>query len=284
MNTTARVLFVAVFAMLGWRLVSAQQIPAWGSGEAPFALALSGDMPYGPSREPAFERVVEEIPPDKRHLLFKPFSQVDASTSRRYGGTGLGLAICDEIIKRMGGSISVESEVGRGTTFTIELDLPVSHATEREAPVQPHRAAARSALSRSTPLRVLLAEDNAVNQLVAVRLLERCGCAVEAVSDGEAAIAALASSDHHELVLMDCEMPHMDGFEATRRIRAGEAGARARTLPIIALTASATVENQASCIAAGMDEFLTKPVTPQALERGLARWLRRGEAEWRSSG
>jgi signal transduction histidine kinase/CheY-like chemotaxis protein len=218
------------------------------------------------------------IPADRVGELFKPFSQATPAISKIYGGTGLGLAICREIVDRMGGTIAVDSQPGRGSTFILTLEAEVD-AAAIPAPSRPACASLRTETVRRGSLRgtVLVAEDSPVNQLVVTRLLAKLGCEVKSVADGAAAIDAIAGGGI-DLVLMDCNMPEMDGWEATRRIRAGEAGPAARALPIVALTATATIENQAACASVGMNAYLTKPITLAALERELGPWLAGGVA------
>jgi len=204
------------------------------------------------------------IAPDTANRLFQPYTQADASTSRQFGGTGLGLAISQQIVERMGGRIGLTSTPGQGATFAFSVRFEVA---SRPLALSPRRTGAVT-----SSLRILLAEDNPVNELVTTRFLRKLGCSGRSVANGAAAIAALAD-DVYDLILMDCQMPEMDGFEATRRIRAGEAGRSCRGIPIIALTANATVEARSMCLAAGMDAFLTKPLTLTALEQVLAPWL-----------
>ena len=198
------------------------------------------------------------IPPDAHGQLFAEFTQADTSIARRFGGTGLGLAICRRIVAAMGGDIGVDSEHGRGSTFwfTVPLAAPTGEAKE----------AAREAAVR--PLRVLVAEDNAVNQQVAVGLLERRGHRVDVVGDGRAAVDAVAAGAY-DVVLMDVHMPVLDGIDAARAIRqlTGPPGA----VPIIALSATAMPEEVAACLAAGMNDHLAKPIDPARLAGALAR-------------
>jgi signal transduction histidine kinase/CheY-like chemotaxis protein len=199
-----------------------------------------------------------------RAKLFQVFSQGDSSTTRRFGGTGLGLAISQRLVHRMGGHIDVSSSLGEGSEFAFELALPVAPA--------PVRGATRSPFGRAAkPLsgRVLVVEDDRVNQRVVELLLERLGLEAVIVADGTAAVG-IATHERWDAILMDCQMPGMDGFEATRQIRARLAG---RRLPIIALTANAMVGDREACTAAGMDDFVAKPVRQDELRACLERWL-----------
>jgi signal transduction histidine kinase/AmiR/NasT family two-component response regulator len=194
--------------------------------------------------------------------LFAKFEQADASTTRRHGGTGLGLSICRELAELMGGAISAESEPGHGSTFRVTLPLPWQGAAP--APVQ----AAEPDLAPARPLRVLAAEDNAINQLVLKTLLAQVGVEPEIVSDGRAAVEAWRR-EPWDLILMDVQMPGMDGPTAARAIRAEEvAGGRART-PIVALTANAMAHQVADYAAAGMDTHVAKPIEAEALYAAL---------------
>jgi signal transduction histidine kinase/CheY-like chemotaxis protein len=189
--------------------------------------------------------------------LFTEFTQADSTTTRRFGGTGLGLAISRRLASLMGGAITVESAIGVGTSFT--LILPVGTADEPDARMPVRPAADPGA---TAGLAVLLVEDNPVNQLVATRLLEKEGCSVDVAANGLEAVHH-ADRRAYDLVLMDCHMPVMDGFEATRRIRAKEPlGSRLR---IVALTASVLDSEREQCLLAGMDAVLAKPIARTAL-------------------
>ena len=196
--------------------------------------------------------------------LFEPFTQVDGSRSRQYGGAGLGLAICRQIVTRQGGEIGLESRPGEGSRFWFTLPL-----TETRAPS--HQRKETTELQLKSRPRILLAEDNLINQMVAVHQLEDLGADVETASDGLGVLDALEKGQH-DIILMDCQMPKMDGYEATRRIRTMEQGTDKR-IPIVALTAHAFSEDRERCMAAGMDDYLSKPYTRADLANLLQRWL-----------
>ncbi len=220
------------------------------------------------------------IAPDRLGLLFQPFSQVDSSTARRFGGTGLGLAICRQLAELMGGRIEAESVENQGSTFSLHLALPVAtDALWPAASAEPtglatqaaqHEAAARA--RRAGPARVLLVEDNAVNRELAVAMLEASGLEVTAAEDGNAALD-LGAKQIFDLVLMDCQMPGRDGYDATREWRRRERVLDLPRTPIIALTANAMQGDREQCLAAGMDDYLAKPFTREALGSMLRRWL-----------
>ncbi len=215
------------------------------------------------------------IPPEHQSALFAPFAQVDRSTSRRYGGTGLGLSIARQLTTLMGGEITLDSQAGKGTT--VRLTLPLKHP-ETGTPVPPGTALAPpAALSGRI---VLLVEDNIINQEVATEILEGTGATVQIAGDGEAAVAAVTARADRGLppfdaVLMDVRMPRLDGCEATRRIRADR---RFDTLTIIAMTAQAMTGDRERCLAAGMDDYVAKPIEPDVLQAVLIRAINRSEA------
>jgi PAS domain S-box-containing protein len=199
-------------------------------------------------------------------MLFKPFEQADASTTRRFGGTGLGLAICHRLAQLMGGRIGVTSRLGQGSRFRLELPLPAVH---RAAAALPPAALPQPLAARPLDgLRVLLAEDNPVNQEVALELLSAQGARVDVADDGQMALQR-ASQSLYDLVLMDVQMPRLDGLRAAAAIRQLPGWAR---VPIVAMTASAFPEDRADCLAAGMDDVLVKPVEPAALTQCLLHW------------
>jgi len=200
--------------------------------------------------------------------LFKPFTQADQSTTRRFGGTGLGLSICRELALLMGGSVGVDSEVGQGSRFWVVLPLPPC-----ELPLQDTAALGAAGASNSLAgARVLMVEDNAVNMMIAVAMLQSWGVQVVEAGDGLQAVAAVqrsvAEGAPFDAVLMDVQMPLMSGHEATRALRQLEAG---RRLPIIALTAAALVSERDEALRAGMDDFLTKPIDVDKLQAALLR-------------
>jgi signal transduction histidine kinase/CheY-like chemotaxis protein len=207
------------------------------------------------------------IPEAARAKLFSRFTQVDASTTRTYGGSGLGLAICRELLDLMGGHITLEAPEDGGSRFTVFL--PVALAETPEPPPLP----ATPTAERNGPagLAVLVVDDNDINREVATRLLCKIGCAAESVAHGEAALDLLRERTF-DVVFMDVQMPGMDGYETTRRIRAAETDARQTRTPIIALTADAVEGVEENCRTAGMDSFLTKPVTRRSLAASLTAY------------
>jgi len=207
------------------------------------------------------------ITEEEQARLFQPFTQANASTARSHGGTGLGLAICKQLVELMGGRIGVESRSGEGSTFWFTMDVlaPESSPALAEAPAP--EPSANGAAPKN--FRILLVEDNAVNQKVALLMLKKLGHSADVAQNGVEAIAALAAKEY-DLVLMDCLMPEMDGFEATRRIRTS---ARNAKLPIVAMTANAFTEDREACLEAGMSDYLSKPVRDSELRQKLDRWL-----------
>jgi PAS domain S-box-containing protein len=205
------------------------------------------------------------IPEDKLATLFNRFVQVNASVSRHYGGTGLGLAISRQLVSLMGGEIGVTSKLGIGSTFWLEITLPVADAPECG---EHHMPTAEPLLLKGK--RILVVDDVDLNRELMLAMLSKYDCAVELAEDGVAALKAL-EAQRFDLVLMDCQMPVMDGFAATRAIRQ-QTGPAAK-MPIVALTASAQPEHLARCHAAGMDQHLTKPLSPHALETVLQLFL-----------
>ncbi len=206
------------------------------------------------------------IPKERREAIFDSFTQADGSITRRYGGTGLGLAICRRLTTLMGGTIGVESMEGHGSEFWLALTLQ-KQSSQNAAPT----AVDLPESDVSLHLRVLLAEDNLINQEVARGFLEAWGCTVVVVGNGLEAIAE-ARTGQHDLVLMDIQMPEMDGMQATAALRDGERLCGGRRLPIIAMTAHNMQGDREDCLAGGMDDYVSKPVDPAALLAALRRW------------
>ncbi|TDI45965.1 MAG: response regulator [Acidobacteria bacterium] len=201
---------------------------------------------------------------EKLATIFEHFTQADASTTRNFGGTGLGLAITKQLVELMGGRIGVESEVDVGSRFWVELPLELS-------PVQSAAEATPSAPAFSGHgTKILLVEDNPVNQLIARKILTKLGCVVDAVGNGLEAVESVGL-ETYDAVLMDCQMPVMDGYDATREIRVNE-GSKRHT-PIIAMTANAMLGDREKCLDAGMDDYLTKPIDSDKLNAVLGHWL-----------
>ncbi len=213
------------------------------------------------------------IPSERIDRLFQRFSQVDASTTRKYGGTGLGLAICQRLCDLMGGAITVSSALGQGSTFTIELPLPGP-----ETRLADHHTEVIIKAISARPLRVLVAEDNLVNQKVARAILSRLDCSVEVVGDGLEALAAW-ELERYDGIFMDCQMPNLDGYGATRAIRDREQAAGRSRIPIYALTANAFDSDREACREAGMDGLIPKPITQASLTGALQAMRGRRGAE-----
>ncbi len=216
------------------------------------------------------------IPQDRIEAMFQRFTQADDSTTRTYGGTGLGLSISQQLVGLMGGEIGVTSEVGVGSTFWFTLVLqadvstptPVRRISGPPAPAKRNTAANAEGAHRPTDLRarVLVVDDNRINQMVARGMLEKLGCRVELAANGEEAVSMVQTMPF-DVVLMDCQMPVMDGYKATKVIRSS-----GLKLPIVAVTASAMEGDRQRCLEAGMDDYLTKPVRAEALAQAMLRW------------
>jgi len=207
------------------------------------------------------------IAEEARQFLFRPFSQVDSSFTRKFGGSGLGLAICQQIVTALGGRIDVHSEPDHGATFWFEVPLEaLPEIASDESRIEALPSAHLSG-------RILVAEDNPTNSELVVSMLELAGCVVTAAGNGVEAVDAVKNS-HFDLVLMDWHMPELDGLGATRQIRQNEAARPNRgRVPIVALTASVLPGDREACLAAGMDDFLAKPFTYDELTTTVQRWL-----------
>jgi two-component system, sensor histidine kinase len=219
------------------------------------------------------------IAEEKIASLFESFTQADASTTRKFGGTGLGLTISNQLVALMGAdSLHVESELGKGSRFFFELEVEiVEPPIDVEAPsnhseTSDDAADVSAADEQAQPKRrVLLVEDNPVNQIVAQTLVEAQGYEVDIAENGQQALERLPEGQYC-LVLMDCQMPVMDGYDASKRIRGGECGESFKAIPIVAVTANAMRSDKEKCLAAGMDDYISKPIDPEALKEKLERW------------
>jgi CheY-like chemotaxis protein/anti-sigma regulatory factor (Ser/Thr protein kinase) len=208
------------------------------------------------------------IPPDRIEKLFKVFSQVDSSTTRRFGGTGLGLAICARLCEAMSGDIDVDSEPGRGSSFRFTVRMPLAERKETQdaKPVVP----IEGNLER---LRVLVVEDVSANRFVIRSMLLRLGIPCDEAHDGAQALDRMRRANDFSLILMDVQMPVMDGLEATRNIRLLEADRGLARTPVIGLTAGVLTSELEKCIDAGMNEVLSKPISLRSLRAALLRYL-----------
>jgi CheY-like chemotaxis protein len=233
-----------------------------------------GENPFEPERV-RFE-VTDTgigIPPQIQESLFQAFTQADASTARKYGGTGLGLNISRQLVEKMGGRMGVESVENEGSTFW----FTVLFAKADEDQVDEVRNATKSGggtmtRRRAKDLRILLVEDNMVNQAVAMGMLKKLGFAAQGATDGKKALEILSKTDF-DLVFMDIQMPIMGGFETTSMIREGKARGRNKQVPIIAMTAHATKKDRQACLDAGMDDYIPKPISSQLITEAMNRTL-----------
>jgi signal transduction histidine kinase/ActR/RegA family two-component response regulator len=211
------------------------------------------------------------IPLDKQAQIFEAFAQEDSSTSRRFGGTGLGLSISRQLVALMGGNMWLESTPGRGSTFHFSIDLPIAEAPAA-GPGANEQGQTPAVPSGNAD--ILLVEDNRVNQKLATTLLERRGYRVTLAENGAKALDLIRTgTTPFDIILMDMQMPVMDGLEATRQIRKLEEGAGQKRLPIIAMTANAMQSDRDTCVAAGMDDYISKPIRADELYALIARLL-----------
>jgi len=245
--------------------VSAEALPAAGTGMRLLSLQVQ-DSGVGISLK-------------QQTTIFDAFTQADTSTARRFGGSGLGLAICSRLVQLMGGSIELQSELGQGSTFTVTLPLgePVD-ADDRPLSAPAELGEVQQASQRFAGLCVLVAEDNAVNELLMNQLVQRLGCSVRNARDGEQAVQQWAKGGV-DIVLMDVQMPGSNGFEATRRIRELETRNGWPHTPIVAVTANAMNGDREFCLAAGMDGYTPKPVSRQALMHAMEEALLRAAGQ-----
>lgn len=235
-------------------------------------VTLSARRPKDPSLHSLLEICVADtgigIKPDIQDRLFKPFTQADSSTRRKYGGTGLGLVISKRLAEMMGGDISIESEEGKGSSFHFTAHLEAS-VQQEENMLEPATPVFEK--TNDGPLRILVVEDNAGNQKLILGMLKKLGLEAETASNGIEALD-LYEPGKYSLIFMDCQMPEMDGFEATREIRDVEVELKDVRTPIIALTAMALSGDRERCLEAGMDDYLSKPMENKALKAIISKW------------
>jgi CheY-like chemotaxis protein len=208
------------------------------------------------------------IPKEQQQLIFEAFAQGDGSTTRRFGGTGLGLSICSRLVEMMGGRIQLDALPNEGNCFHFDIPLVMVESIPEQNTQPPATPATKK--EDPKPLHILLAEDNPVNQKLAVRLIEKRGHSVVAVSNGRDAVERIGS-EYFDLVLMDISMPEMDGLEATTLIRSKYSSER--RIPIIAMTGHALIGDREMCLRAGMDGYVSKPITPDDLFAAIAEVL-----------
>ncbi|MFN7751018.1 MAG: ATP-binding protein [Pseudomonadota bacterium] len=240
------------------------------SGEVRVEVKTTGSSPQGDRLEFAVIDTGPGVPEEKRDLLFRPFSQVDSSVTRRFGGTGLGLWIVRNVAEALGGLADYSSVEGQGARFWFQVPVRAGGTEQPMTSLPSDDDRVPASLSGE----VLVVDDAEANRLVCSLLLTRLGVGVRQAIDGADALEALATGGSPDLILMDLQMPGMDGLEATRQIRRREAEQGSRRVPIVALTANAQASTDAECRAAGMDGVLSKPITRQALAREAGRWLR----------
>ncbi|RED54083.1 PAS domain S-box protein [Aestuariispira insulae] len=234
---------------------------------------------HRPDRSTLEIRVIDTgigIEAEKIDQLFQPFSQADSSTTRKFGGTGLGLMISKSILDAMQGTIGVESTLGQGTEFWLELQLPLATGEQTPPPVSVSAVMDQSAGPlRLDDCRILLVEDTLINQKVAHGILKTYGCSIDLAEDGLQAVDQYKNQDY-DLVLMDVQMPKLDGFGATKRIRQFEKEVGKARVPIVALTAHALKSDRELSLQNDMDDHLAKPFRKEDLELILRQWLKNG--------
>jgi signal transduction histidine kinase/CheY-like chemotaxis protein/HPt (histidine-containing phosphotransfer) domain-containing protein len=215
------------------------------------------------------------ISDDKLGQLFESFTQADSSTTREYGGTGLGLTIVKQLCQLMGGDVEAISKLGQGSQFSFYINLKYGNEQNNPSTKNSDTENLDNILNKNKRLRILLVEDNSINQLVALGMLENLGIDADAAKDGQVAIDTLLQKpdEYYSLIFMDCQMPVMDGFTASRNIRNGDAGENYSDIPIIAMTANAMRGDRERCINAGMIDYLAKPIDQKLLVACLSTWL-----------
>jgi len=233
-------------------------------------ISISPNMKYPDMTDVEIEDTGIGIPESKRKMMFQKFSQADSKTTRKYGGTGLGLAICKNLVTLMGGDIDFRTNQYGGTTFSFSLDLPKTSSVE-DSLNSPDQS---TQFIRLKGKNILLAEDNKVNQQYALKILSELGLNISLGETGISAIQIYKNNPQKfDLILMDCRMPEMDGYEATQFIREFEASNHLKRIPIIALTANATLVDVKKCTECGMDGHIAKPVQRKVLEQSILKWI-----------
>jgi len=214
------------------------------------------------------------IPQERVEEMFESFTQADNTTSRKFGGTGLGLAISRHLAEAMGGTIQVDTEVGRGSTFKVTLPVQIPDNLDQAAAYlkEQNETKSREMVPFDESLNILLAEDNVTNQKVTVAFLKKLGCHSDIAEDGREAVD-MVNAKEYDLVLMDIQMPNMDGYEAAKLIRKNESSSNGESVPIVALTANAMRTDQERCYEAGMNGFLSKPLKIDELQTVIRRWV-----------
>jgi len=206
------------------------------------------------------------ISEEVQERMFSSFSQADASTVRKFGGTGLGLSICKKLIELMGGEIGFVSTEGTGAMFWFRVTLEAVEKSVIKESIMDDTSPS------SQNFRILVAEDNQINQKVAAVMLKKLGYEADVVSNGALAVEALKTNSY-DLILMDCQMPEMDGFQATAEIRNNPELDDFKKIPIVAVTANAMIGDKAACLAAGMDDYISKPFRRDELDQVIKKWL-----------